>query len=429
MSGQRREFNNYTLDGVDNTDVNFNTYIFLPSVDALEEFKVQTGVYSAEFGREASQVNVVTKSGTNSLHGTVFEFLATTRSTPGRTPSRRRRPPRRKRRSSGTSTATPRADRSGRTSCSSCRTSRATTIGSSSRPSTACRRWRCGAATSRSCWPASARSTRRRGNGPAISSIRRGASWSARRGRASRFPATSSRRAGWTPPRSSCSSSFRSPTTGTGSLTNNYLSLQDRAIDKYQFTQRIDFVQSSQSTWMGRYSYGNGERDRAGAEVERHEARQRRPSGRGRQHLDARRRRSSTNSASATTTSSTPSAANWRTCATSSRSWEFPASWTPSCPRPGEFRSLHYRVQPLRRQHRRSLHEPKPRVGVHRQLSWIRGRHSFKVGGSFRNDHVQPDREPVRARQFPVPEHRHRIRVRRLHARYTQQDESPWRSR
>jgi hypothetical protein len=74
ISGQRREFNYYTLDGVDNTDVNFNTYIFLPSVDALEEFKVQTGVYSAEFGREASQVNVVTKSGSNNLHGTVFEF-------------------------------------------------------------------------------------------------------------------------------------------------------------------------------------------------------------------------------------------------------------------------------------------------------------------------------------------------------------------
>src|SRR5262249_27596175 len=74
VSGQRREFNYYTLDGVDNTDVNFNTYIFLPSVDALEEFKVQTGVYSAEFGREASQVNVVSKSGTNNLRGTVFEF-------------------------------------------------------------------------------------------------------------------------------------------------------------------------------------------------------------------------------------------------------------------------------------------------------------------------------------------------------------------
>ena len=70
ISGQRREFNYYTLDGVDNTDVNFNTYIFLPSVDALEEFKVQTGIYSAEFGRAAGQVNVVTKSGSNAFHGT-----------------------------------------------------------------------------------------------------------------------------------------------------------------------------------------------------------------------------------------------------------------------------------------------------------------------------------------------------------------------
>jgi hypothetical protein len=74
ISGQRREFNYYTLDGVDNTDVNFNTYIFLPSVDALEEFKVQTGIYSAEFGRAAGQVNVVTKSGSNAFHGAVFEF-------------------------------------------------------------------------------------------------------------------------------------------------------------------------------------------------------------------------------------------------------------------------------------------------------------------------------------------------------------------
>src|SRR5688572_13506094 len=74
ISGQRREYNYYTLDGTDNTDVNFNTYILLPSVDALEEFKVQTGIYSAEFGHAASQVNVVTKSGTNQFHGTVFEF-------------------------------------------------------------------------------------------------------------------------------------------------------------------------------------------------------------------------------------------------------------------------------------------------------------------------------------------------------------------
>jgi hypothetical protein len=75
VAGQRREYNQFTLDGVVNQDVNFNTYAFLPSIDAIEEFKVQTGVYSAEFGREAAQVNVSTKSGTNEFHGAVFEFV------------------------------------------------------------------------------------------------------------------------------------------------------------------------------------------------------------------------------------------------------------------------------------------------------------------------------------------------------------------
>ncbi len=75
IAGSRREWNYFTLDGVDNTDVNFNTYIFLPSIDALREFKAQTGIYSAEFGREAGQVNVSTKGGTNEYHGSLFEFL------------------------------------------------------------------------------------------------------------------------------------------------------------------------------------------------------------------------------------------------------------------------------------------------------------------------------------------------------------------
>src|SRR5713101_7152482 len=75
ISGMRGTWNHYTLDGVTNTDVNFNLYIQLPSVDALQEFKVQTGIYPAEFGREASQINVSTKPGTNDYHGTVFEFL------------------------------------------------------------------------------------------------------------------------------------------------------------------------------------------------------------------------------------------------------------------------------------------------------------------------------------------------------------------
>jgi hypothetical protein len=75
VGGNRIMFDYFTLDGVNNTDPDFNTYVGLPSVDGIEEFKVQTGVYSAEFGHEASQVNVVSKAGTNVFHGSLFEFI------------------------------------------------------------------------------------------------------------------------------------------------------------------------------------------------------------------------------------------------------------------------------------------------------------------------------------------------------------------
>jgi len=75
VAGQRTNFNHYTLDGIENTDPNFNTFVVMPSIDALQEFKVQTGIYPAEFGRETTQINVLTKSGTNQNHGTLFEFF------------------------------------------------------------------------------------------------------------------------------------------------------------------------------------------------------------------------------------------------------------------------------------------------------------------------------------------------------------------
>lgn len=75
VAGQRTMFDYFTLDGVSNTDPNFNTYVVLPSIDALEEFKIQTGVYPAEFGHNTTQINVLTKSGGNKYHGTLFEFL------------------------------------------------------------------------------------------------------------------------------------------------------------------------------------------------------------------------------------------------------------------------------------------------------------------------------------------------------------------
>ncbi len=75
VAGARNQFNHYTLDGLENTDMSYNIYALQPSIDALQEFKIETGVYSAEFGRGAVQINVATKPGSNEFHGTVFEFV------------------------------------------------------------------------------------------------------------------------------------------------------------------------------------------------------------------------------------------------------------------------------------------------------------------------------------------------------------------
>jgi len=75
VAGQRIHYNHYSLDGIENTDLNFNSYMLLPSIDALQEFKVESGLFAAEYGRAIAQVNVSTKSGTNQLHGALFEFL------------------------------------------------------------------------------------------------------------------------------------------------------------------------------------------------------------------------------------------------------------------------------------------------------------------------------------------------------------------
>jgi Carboxypeptidase regulatory-like domain/TonB dependent receptor len=77
-----RTFNNvFLLDGVDNISYSNsfrgeNVQLVQPSVEALQEFKIQTNAYSAEFGRSSGAVvNAVIKSGTNSLRGSVYEFL------------------------------------------------------------------------------------------------------------------------------------------------------------------------------------------------------------------------------------------------------------------------------------------------------------------------------------------------------------------
>ncbi|WP_229741323.1 TonB-dependent receptor [Silvibacterium dinghuense] len=80
VNGQRSEFNNFLLDGLDNnaygtSNQGFSNQAIPPSPDAIDQFQVQTNNYSAEFGRASGAViNVSIKSGTNALHGSVWEY-------------------------------------------------------------------------------------------------------------------------------------------------------------------------------------------------------------------------------------------------------------------------------------------------------------------------------------------------------------------
>jgi carboxypeptidase family protein/TonB-dependent receptor-like protein len=81
VHGARALQNNFLLDGVDNNSISENvqeltTQVSRPSVDAIQEFKVVTSPYSAEYGRSpGAAVSVSTKSGTNQLHGTGYEYF------------------------------------------------------------------------------------------------------------------------------------------------------------------------------------------------------------------------------------------------------------------------------------------------------------------------------------------------------------------
>ena len=73
--GHHGNSNGWLVDGIDNNEYTFNTVIVQPSIESVREFKVLTGVYSAEFGRGAGVVSVSTKSGSNEIHGSMFNFL------------------------------------------------------------------------------------------------------------------------------------------------------------------------------------------------------------------------------------------------------------------------------------------------------------------------------------------------------------------
>jgi hypothetical protein len=239
VAGGRREFTYFTLDGVDNTDVDFNTYVFLPSIDALQEFKVQTGVYSAEFGRETAQVNVSTKSGTNEYHGAAFEFLrnsvldarpyAFTSSVPAKAPFKWNQ--------YGFTLGGPiqipklfnGKDRLFfMTNFEGFRLHNQTQHVYSTAPD-----------------------SMRSGDFSQIASTTRirdpvtGQPFPNNVVPASRLAPTSRQLLGFVP----------TPNIAGAGLANNYLALDNDVTNKDQFTERIDFVESSKSSWFGRYSW------------------------------------------------------------------------------------------------------------------------------------------------------------------------------
>jgi hypothetical protein len=76
VAGQRTNDSAHLLDGVINTDPDYNALSYVPIVDAIAEFQVQVAQYSAEYGRASGgQINVVTQSGSNQWHGMGWEFL------------------------------------------------------------------------------------------------------------------------------------------------------------------------------------------------------------------------------------------------------------------------------------------------------------------------------------------------------------------
>src|SRR5207248_1709309 len=73
--GSQANTNAWLVDGIWDNEYTFNTVLVQPSVESVQEFKVLTGTYSAEFGGGAGVVSVSTRSGSNELHGEAFEFL------------------------------------------------------------------------------------------------------------------------------------------------------------------------------------------------------------------------------------------------------------------------------------------------------------------------------------------------------------------
>lgn len=75
INGGSGQFTMFRIDGIENTEREFGGANIPVSIDAIQEVRLQTANFSAEYGRSTAQVNVVVKSGTNQIHGSLFEYI------------------------------------------------------------------------------------------------------------------------------------------------------------------------------------------------------------------------------------------------------------------------------------------------------------------------------------------------------------------
>src|SRR5579875_517493 len=75
VGGQRGSYINYIIDGLDNNNIAWQTVGILPSLDAIDEFRIQDHNFSAEYGRGTIEFITTTKQGTNRFHGSLYEYI------------------------------------------------------------------------------------------------------------------------------------------------------------------------------------------------------------------------------------------------------------------------------------------------------------------------------------------------------------------
>lgn len=270
IAGQRSYFNRFTIDGVENTDVNFNTYVILPSIDALQEFKVQHGIFPAEFGRATSQINVSTKSGTKDFHGALFHFLRNDNLdariydfTGRRAPDARKEefkfnqygytvsgPVFLPRFGEGGPAVWSGRERLFFMSNFEGYRDRRTLRGIYDVPSAAMRGGDFSSLSAPIYDPATTRPN------PNFDPARPVSATNQRLLR-DQFPGNIIPASRINPTSVKLLEFYPTANTNAGSLRQNYENGRNRSIDKDQFTQRIDFTESSSSTWFSRYSWGD----------------------------------------------------------------------------------------------------------------------------------------------------------------------------